>query len=97
RRRAVAMGWVTNRVLVIDTATDRVTTEVPVAQPHNGTLSRDGSIAWVGSQKQGATALARLDLTAGKETARVALDKTPRGLELSPDGKRVFFTLAGVD
>jgi YVTN family beta-propeller protein len=27
----------------------------------------------------------------------VALDKTPRGLELSPDGKRMFFTLAGVD
>ena len=63
--------------LVIDTATDRVTGEVAVAQPHNGTLSRDGSIAWVGSQQQGATALVRLDLTAGKETARVALDKTP--------------------
>ena len=96
-RRVLAMGWGTNRVLVIDTATDRVITEVPVAQPHNGTLSRDGSIAWVGSQPQGATALVRLDLGAGKETARVALDKTPRGLELSPDGKRVFFTLAGVD
>jgi YVTN family beta-propeller protein len=27
----------------------------------------------------------------------VALDKTPRGLELSPDDKRVFFTLAGAD
>ncbi len=96
-RRVLAMGWGTNRVLVIDTATDRVTTEVPVAQPHNGTLSRDGSLAWVGSQQQGATALVRLDLTAGKETSRLALDKTPRGLELSPDGKRVFFTLAGVE
>jgi YVTN family beta-propeller protein len=96
-RRVLALGWGTNRVLVIDTATERVITEVPVGQPHNGTLSRDGSIAWVGSQQQGATALVRLDLTAGKETARVALDKTPRGLELSPDGKRVFFTLAGLD
>jgi YVTN family beta-propeller protein len=96
-RRVLALGWGSNRVLVIDTATDRVVSEVPVAQPHNGTLSRDGSIGWVGSQQQGATALVRLDLTAGKETARVALDKTPRGLELSPDGKRVFFTLAGVD
>jgi YVTN family beta-propeller protein len=96
-RRVLALGWGTNRVLVIDTATDRVITEVPVRQPHNGTLSRDGSIAWVGSQQEGATALVRLDLTAGTETARVALDKTPRGLELSPDGKRVFFTLAGVD
>jgi len=96
-RRVLVLGWGTNRALVIDTATERVITEVPVGQPHNGTLSRDGSIAWVGSQQQGATALVRLDLTAGKETARVALDKTPRGLELSPDGKRVFFTLAGVD
>lgn len=96
-RRVLVLGWGTNRALVIDTATDRVITEVPVGQPHNGTLSRDGSIAWVGSQQQGATALVRLDLTAGKETVRLALDKTPRGLELSPDGKRVFFTLAGVD
>jgi len=96
-RRVLALGWGTNRVLVIDTATDRVTGEMPVAQPHNGSLSRDGSIAWVGAQQQGATALVRLDLTAGKETARVALDKTPRGLELSPDGKRVFFTLAGIE
>jgi YVTN family beta-propeller protein len=96
-RRVLAMGWGTNRVLVIDTATDRVTGEVAVAQPHNGALSRDGSVAWVGSQQQGATALVRLDLTAGKETARVALDKTPRGVEVTPDGTRVFFTLAGSD
>jgi hypothetical protein len=51
----------------------------------------------VASQKQGATALVRLDLTAWKEVARVPVDKTPRGLELSPDGRRVFFTLAGVN
>ena len=96
-RRVLALGWGSNRALVIDTETDRVIAEVAVAQPHNGTLSRDGSVAWVGSQQQGATALVRLDLTAGKETARVPLDKTPRGLELTPDGKRLFFTLAGSD
>jgi YVTN family beta-propeller protein len=32
-----------------------------------------------------------------KEVARVPLDKTPRGLELSPDGRRVLFTRAGVN
>ena len=96
-RRVLAMGWGANRVLVIDTATDRVVAEVAVAQPHNGALSRDGSIAWVGSQQQGATALVRLDLVAGKETARVPLDKTPRGVEVTPDGTRVFFTMAGSD
>src|SRR6266852_7450987 len=95
--RVLVWGGGSNRALVIDTATDRVIGEVPVAQPHNGTLSRDGRTGWVASQQQGATALARLDLTAWKETARVPLDKTPRGLELSPDGRRVFFTLAGVN
>ena len=95
--RVLVLGWGSNRALVIDTATDRVVGEVPVAQPHNGTLSRDGRTAWVASQQQGATALARLDLTTWKEVARVPLDKTPRGLELSPDARRVFFTLAGVN
>jgi len=95
--RVLVLGWGSNRALVIDTATDRVIGEVPVAQPHNGTLSRDGRTAWVASQPQGATALVRLDLTMWKEVTRVPVDKTPRGLELSPDGRRVFFTLAGVN
>ena len=96
-RRVLVSGWGSNRALVIDTATDRVIGEVPVAQPHNGTLSRDGGTAWVASQQQGATALVQLDLVAWAEVARVPLDKTPRGLELSPDGRRVYFTLAGVN
>src|SRR5437899_9989478 len=95
--RVLVSGWGSNRALIIDTATDRVSGEVPVAQPHNGTLSRDGRTGWVASQQQGATALVRLDLTLWKEVARVPLDKTPRGLEMSPDGRRVLFTLAGVD
>jgi len=95
--RVLVSGWGSNRALVIDTATDRVIGEVPIAQPHNGTLSRDGRTAWVASQQQGATALVRLNLATWKEVARVPLDKTPRGLELSPDGRQVFFTLAGVN
>src|SRR5882724_2014138 len=95
--RVLVSGWGSNRALVIDTATDRVIGEVPVAQPHNGTLSRDGRTGWVASQQQGATALVRLDLTIWKEVARLPVDKTPRGLELSPDGRRAFFTLAGIN
>src|SRR2546425_3475419 len=95
--RVLVLGWGSNTALVIDTTADRVIGKVPIAQPHNGTLSRDGRTGWVASQQQGATALVRLDLAMWKEVARVPLDKTPRGLELSPDGRRVFFTLAGVN
>src|SRR3989475_3706201 len=92
--RVLVLGWGSNHALVIDTTADRVIGKVPIAQPHNGTLSRDGRTGWVASQQQGATALVRLDLATWMEVARVPLDKTPRGLELSPDGRRVFFTLA---
>src|SRR5437867_572431 len=40
--RVLVSGWGSNQVLVIDTTTDRVIGKVPVAQPHNGTLSRTG-------------------------------------------------------
>ena len=96
-RRVLVSGWGSNQAEVIDTATDRVIGIVPVAQPHNGSLSRDGRVGWVASQKQDARALVRLDLDTWKEVARVPLNETPRGLELSPDGRRVFFTLAGVN
>jgi len=95
--RVLVSGWGSNQAKVIDTATDRVIGSVPVAQPHNGTLSRDGLVGWVASQKQDAKALVRLDFATWKEVARVPLNETPRGLELSPDGRRVFFTLAGVN
>jgi YVTN family beta-propeller protein len=95
--RVLVSGWGSNEAEVIDTSTGRVIGSVPVAQPHNGTLSRDVRVGWVASQKQDATALVRLDLAMWKEVARVPLNETPRGLELSPDGRRIFFTLAGVN
>lgn len=83
--------------LVVDTAADRITARIPVAQPHNAALSPDGRRAYVASQQQGAAALVTLDLEAGREIARLSLDKTPRAVDASPDGRRVHFTLAGVD
>ena len=81
--------------MFIDTATDRIVGRVPVAQAHNGALSADGRTAWVGSQQQGATALVRIDVADQKEVARVPLDRTPRALDLSRDGRRLYFTVAG--
>src|SRR5262245_61340952 len=96
-RKLLVMAFGANQATVIDTASDRILGQIPVPLAHNGAISSDGSTAYVGSQQQGATALVVLDLTAMKELAKVPLDKTPRGLDLSPDGKRLYFTVAGLD
>jgi YVTN family beta-propeller protein len=96
-RRVLVSGFGTNRSLVIDTTTDRVVGEVAVPQVHNGTLSTDGSRAYVASQKQGEAAIVILDLKTMTRVGAMPLDKTPRALDLSPDGKRLYFTLAGVN
>jgi YVTN family beta-propeller protein len=96
-RRVLVSGFGTNRSLVIDTTTDRVVGEVAVPQVHNGTLSADGSRAYVASQKQGEAAIVILDLKTMTRVGAMPLDKTPRALDLSPDGKRLYFTLAGVN
>jgi YVTN family beta-propeller protein len=93
--RLLVSAWGTDQALFVDTATDRIVARVPVAQAHNGTIAADGRTAWVGSQRQGATALVQIDVAAQKELARVPLDKTPRALDLSPDGRRLYFTVAG--
>jgi YVTN family beta-propeller protein len=96
-KKVLVSGFGTSRSLVIDTATDRVTGEVAVPQVHNGTLSPDGSRAYVASQKQGEAALVIVDLKTMTRVGAVPLDKTPRALDLSPDGMRLYFTLAGVN
>ena len=96
-RVVLVSGYGADAALVVDTATDRIITRIPLARPHNAALSPDGRRAYVASQPQGATALVTLDLEAGREIARLPLDKTPRAVGASPDGTRVFFTLAGVD
>lgn len=96
-KKVLVAGYGSSRALVIDTATDRVVGEIAVPQVHNGTIGPDGRRAWVASQKQGATALVVLDLQTFTQVGAVPLDKTPRALDVSPDGKRVYFTLAGVN
>ena len=95
-RLVLVSGWGTNEALFIDTGSDKIVGRVSVAQPHNGALSADGRVAWVGSQQQGATALVRIDVAAMRESARVTLDRTPRALDLSPDGRALYFTVAGL-
>ena len=96
-RQVLVSAWGANEVLVVDTATDRITTRVPVARAHNGAIAPDGKTAYVGSQQQGATALIVIDLARGVERTRVPLDRTPRALDASPDGRWLYFTVAGDD
>jgi YVTN family beta-propeller protein len=96
-RQVLVSGFGTNQAIIIDTASDRVVGQVPVPQPHNSVIGPDGRTAYVGSQQQGAAALVILDLASRTQIGKVPLGKTPRALDLSPDGTRLYVTVAGVD
>lgn len=96
-RKLLVMAFGANQTMVIDTTSDHILGQIPVPLPHNGVISADGRIAYVGSQQQGATALVILDLLNLTQVGKVELEKTPRGLDLSPDGKSLYFTVAGLD
>jgi YVTN family beta-propeller protein len=96
-REVLVSGFGTNQAEVLDTSSDQVVGRVSVAQPHNSAISPDGHSAYVGSQQQGETALVAVDLTSMTRTGIVPLDKTPRALSFSPDGRWVYFTVAGSD
>ena len=90
-------GFGTDQVEAIDTHSNQVVWRTPVGQPHNLAITPDGKTAYAGSQKQGSESLAILDLSSGALTGSVPLEHAPRALNVSPDGKRLAYTLAGVD
>jgi YVTN family beta-propeller protein len=90
-------GFGTKQVSAIDTATNQILWQVGVTQPHNIAISQDGKTAYVASQDPNAPALATIDLTRGTLAGTLPVDRTPRALNVSPDGQEVFFTEAGVD
>ncbi len=96
-RLILVAGFGTSQVLFIDTATNQVVGQVPVPSPHNIAISPDGKTAYVAAQKQGSTGLAVIDLATKQQTRFISLDKAPRALNFSPDGKWLYFTQAGVD
>src|SRR5262245_4158185 len=96
-KRVLVADFGTDQVEAIDTSTNQLTWEVGVPQPHNLAITADGQTVYAASQKAGSTALAIIDIQSGQETGSVPLDRTPRALNVSPDGEEVFFTEAGVD
>src|SRR5207237_10065415 len=88
-------GFGTNQLSLSAVATNTVSGSVPVPSPHNLAITPDGRLAYVASQVQGSAALVMVDLTSRSVVGRVALDKVPRALSFSPDGKQLYFTEAG--
>ncbi|MGE5225147.1 MAG: cupredoxin domain-containing protein [Omnitrophica WOR_2 bacterium] len=87
----------TSQVVFIYTPQNIIIDQVSVPNPHNIAISPDGHTAYVAAQKQGSTGLAILDVDRGTQVGFIPLDKTPRALNFSPDGKWLYFTQSGVD
>lgn len=86
-----------DRVAFVDVATQKVVGTAAVAKPHNIAIRPDGKLAYVGSQEPGNFALVVVDVPGRAVLRRVALEKSPRGVEFAPDGKALYFTAAGVN
>lgn len=86
-----------NRIAFIDTEAQAVVGTVGVAKPHTVAIRPDGKVAYITSQDLGHFALSIIDLDSRAVLRTIALDKTPRDLEFSHDGKAVYFTEAGVN
>ena len=85
-----------DRVAFIDTATQNVVATTAVPKPHTVAISPDGGLAYVTVQQPGHFGLALIDVAKRSVVRTLPLDKTPRDGEFGYDGKRFYFTQAGV-
>src|SRR5215471_5378058 len=85
-----------DRLAFLDTATLAVVGSVGVPKPHTASISPDGRLVYVTSQEPGHFALTIVDVAARAVVRSVPLEKTPRDAEFSYDGKKFYFTEAGV-
>ena len=86
-----------DKIAFVDTAKQAIIATVSVGKPHTIGVSPDGKVAYISSQVPGHFEVAVIDLAARKVVRDIALDKTPRDLEYSSDGKAVYFTKAGTN
>jgi YVTN family beta-propeller protein len=86
-----------DRIAFVDTATQKIVATAPVPKPHTIAISPDGKLAYAASQQPGKFSLVVVDIATRAPIRTVALEKTPRDLEFGSDGKRLYFTLAGVN
>jgi YVTN family beta-propeller protein len=86
-----------DRVALVDTMTRSVLATVPVLKPHTIAIRAGDRQAYVTAQEPGHLALAVIDLAARSVVASVPLEKVPRDLEFGPNGKALYFSIAGVN
>ncbi len=96
-RQLVASVWGADQVVLVDTTTDRIIGRVSVTKPDRSAISPDGRIAYVGSSSLDHPALTIVDLSKPAVIGRVPVPHTPSALAISPDGKRLYFTIEGTD
>ncbi|MGA8434937.1 MAG: plastocyanin/azurin family copper-binding protein, partial [Methyloceanibacter sp.] len=85
-----------DRIAIVDTATKHVVGTIPVAKPHTVSVRPDGKLAYVTSQEPGHFGLTVIDLASRSVIRTVPLETTPRDGEFGAQGKRFYFTEAGV-
>jgi YVTN family beta-propeller protein len=85
-----------DRVALLDTTTNEVVGTIPVAKPHTVSVEPNGKLAYTTSQEPGHFGIAVIDLSSRSVIKTVPLDKTPRDGEFGDEGKRFYFTEAGV-
>src|SRR6185295_16101171 len=85
-----------DRIALVDTATNDVVGTIPVPKPHTVSVEPSGKLAYATSQEPGHFGLAVIDLGSRSVVRTVPLDKTPRDDEFGANGRRFYFTEAGV-
>jgi YVTN family beta-propeller protein len=85
-----------DRIAIVDTATQDVVGTIPVPKAHTVSVQPDGKLAYVTSQEPDHFGLAVIDLSSRNVVRTVPLEKTPRDGEFGAEGKRFYFTEAGV-
>jgi YVTN family beta-propeller protein len=85
-----------NRVVFVDTSTQTAVGAITIPKPHTIAISPDGRFAYVTEQEPGHFALGLIDLATRSVVRTLALGKTPRDGEFGYDGRRFYFTQAGV-
>ena len=82
-------------VVIVDTATQHIRGHIDVPAPARSAVSPDGRLAYVISAPEDAAAsIVVVDLATLTPTGRIPLGATPVALNVAPDGRRLYLTMA---